>query len=142
MCQYKFDAVAFCLVNILTFFSRKLDIVTSAYANQRCSIDRSIVSSIDRSIDLSKKFQQNSQNYLIPDKTTKPDVLGYKKNYRILQGVTPISLCDIVDGVFVAFFTALQLIRKHLPVTSFHVLVLDIMSHDIHVHFDGIFHDA
>ena len=40
------------------------------------SIDRSIVSSIDRSIDRSKKFQQNSQNYLIPYKTVKSDVLG------------------------------------------------------------------
>ena len=43
-------------------------------------------------------------------------------------------MCDIVDGVFVAFLMALYLIRKHVLVTSFHVLILDIMTHDIHVH--------
>ena len=45
-------------------------------------MDRSIVSSIDRSIDRSKEFQQNSQNYLIPDKTAKSDILSYNVRYR------------------------------------------------------------
>ena len=39
-----------------------------------CSIDLSIILSVDRSIDRSK-----IQNYLIPDKTTKYDVLGNNK---------------------------------------------------------------
>ena len=43
-----------------------------------------------RSIDRSKKFQQNSQNYLIPDKTAKSDVLGNKEKMRIKQ-ITQMS---------------------------------------------------
>ena len=34
-------------------------------------------------IDRLKKFQQNSQNYLIPDKTTKSDVLGNNDFYQM-----------------------------------------------------------
>ena len=49
-----------------------------AYQNYHCSIDRLIVSSIDRSIDRSKKFQQNSQNYPIPYKTANSNGLGKK----------------------------------------------------------------
>ena len=35
-----------------------------------------------RPIDRSKKFKQNSQNYLIPDKTEKSDVLGNNRQYQ------------------------------------------------------------
>ena len=37
---------------------------------------------MDRPIDRSKKFEQNSQNYLIPDKTEKSDVLGNNHQYQ------------------------------------------------------------
>ena len=47
-------------------------------------------SSIDRSMVRWKKFQQNSQNYLILDKTTKSDVLG-NNVFLFLRGIFHVA---------------------------------------------------
>ena len=56
----KFDTHFLCVVNYYMF---AVEILISWHQHKQ----------IDRSRDRWKKYQQNSQNYLIPDKTTKSD---------------------------------------------------------------------
>ena len=60
-----------------------------------------IVSSIDRSIDRSKKYQQNSENYLLPDKTTKSDVLGNNRNWCMVFVLTQVECEKFLLGISV-----------------------------------------
>lgn len=74
--------------------------MTSLYANHQYSIDRLIFLCVDLLIDRSHIYLHNSQKYLIPDETTKNDVLGNNVQFFLLDY---IFLCLRLSKLHVTF---------------------------------------